>query len=164
MEKKDTLYETNVEPFLDEIVIMKMEGKTDIQICEHLGISDRSFRTYKKKHKELRDIMKEGNIKLTENIHASIFKRALGYVDSEGKDVPPNMKAAEMSLLILKQGIEYDNKKLSSDEKKLQLKFEKVMNDLRIEEQELKIKVMKEAVDGGNNFLNNVTFNFSEDD
>lgn len=77
-------YETHVKPRLDEVKEW-IQLLTEDQIAKRLGISPRSFATYKKEHEELQDALKKGIDTLVEDLKLTMKKKAVGFRYTEKK-------------------------------------------------------------------------------
>lgn len=83
MGRKDR-YETHVKPHLDKISEWYQLLNED-QIAKKLGVSQRSFETYKSKHPELVAALKNGRESLVEELKTTLKKKAQGYYYEETK-------------------------------------------------------------------------------
>ena len=78
-------YEMYVLPNLPDVESYLRMGATEGDIAKHLGVSQSTFRKYKKEHNELSDII-DDNKRLRE-VEAALCKRAIGYKYTETKTV-----------------------------------------------------------------------------
>ena len=77
--KNNTKWLTNVFPRLAEIRDWCMEGKTNENMCELLGISPDSWYTYMKEHDELNIIVSAGKALVDNQVENAVLKSALGF-------------------------------------------------------------------------------------
>lgn len=143
MVKETNNYINFVKPRLKEVTELKSKGATDEEIASKLGVSPRSFRRYKKDYPDLREAIKEGKIGIKGNVYSSVYKSAIGFTGPDGKFYPPNMKAAEITLLRLEEGINYDLKKGDSDNKKQSNKLIKKLYKTNVEKAEEELRKLK---------------------
>ena len=83
MGRKDR-YKTHVEPYLKQIGEW-YQLLTEEQIAKKLGISPRTFDTYKTKHPELVEVLRSGRETLIEDLKGNLKKKAAGYFYEETK-------------------------------------------------------------------------------
>jgi hypothetical protein len=67
------------------IVRLAADGRTEVEISEIIGISDRTLRLWKGKHPELLPALKEAKAIADDLVEASLFRRATGYTHPEVK-------------------------------------------------------------------------------
>ena len=79
-------WETNVEPRLAEIAEW-IQILNEEQIAKQLGLSRRTFETYKKEHEELRNALKKGREELVTDLKITLKKKAQGFHYKETKKV-----------------------------------------------------------------------------
>ena len=77
-------YETHVKPYLSKISEW-YEFLNEEQIAKKLGVSTASFEKYKREHKELREVLRNGREALVEDLKTSLKKKAQGYYYEETK-------------------------------------------------------------------------------
>lgn len=77
-------YETHVKPRLGEIAEW-IQLLTEDQIAKRLGISPRSFATYKTEHKDLQEALQKGTETLVEELKLTLKKKAKGFTYTERK-------------------------------------------------------------------------------
>ena len=80
-----TTYETDVEPFLNEIEGWAKQGLDMGQIASNLGIGRTTLFSYRKEHEELLERLKRGKSHADIQVENALFKRALGYEYEEEK-------------------------------------------------------------------------------
>jgi hypothetical protein len=78
MAGRPTAWETRIRPYLEEIVALKKQGKTDKQIAEYLGIGYTTLTDNKVKHVELAEALKKGKNELVLQLESALYKRAIG--------------------------------------------------------------------------------------
>jgi transcriptional regulator with XRE-family HTH domain len=72
-------YDTHVKPRLETIRAWRRKGLTEKEICKNLGVGHSVFNTYKNKHSELVDSLKEGLLDAVAQVESALFKTAIGY-------------------------------------------------------------------------------------
>lgn len=77
------VYETHIQPYLEEISDMADEGATEAQMYKFLKISKDSFIKYKKEKTELSEALKGGRKKLIKRLRGKLIERASGYEYTE---------------------------------------------------------------------------------
>lgn len=82
-EKRSLIYRRKVEPYLNDIIKWRHEGKGTTQISELLDISPSSFLLYRKNVPELKDAWDLGTQLLGDSIENSMFNEAQGYTYQE---------------------------------------------------------------------------------
>ena len=85
--KNNTKWLTNVFPRLAEIREWCLEGKTNEQMCELLGISPDSWYTYMKEHKELNSLVSAAKSVTDNRVENAVLKSALGFEYEEIKTI-----------------------------------------------------------------------------
>jgi len=85
--KNNTKWLTNVFPRLSEIRDWCMQGKTNENMCELLGISPDSWYTYMKEHDELNVIVSAGKAVIDNQVENAVLKSALGFEYEEIKTI-----------------------------------------------------------------------------
>ncbi len=78
-------YDANLHPAL--IQWLARRGLTDAEIAKHLKISEKLFHTWKHKHPEIVQPLKEGKDFVDDLVEGSLLKRALGFDFEESKVV-----------------------------------------------------------------------------
>jgi len=76
-------YEDKVEPYLDQIEKMYMDGYGRKKIADNLGISVSLYTKYLKIHKDLALVENSGTENIVEKLRASVIKEATGYETAE---------------------------------------------------------------------------------
>jgi transcriptional regulator with XRE-family HTH domain len=74
------------------------EGLTEKQIAENLGVSVATFETYKIKHPEFLEALKEGKKPLIIEIENALYVSAKGHIGPDDKYYPPNPTACIFAL------------------------------------------------------------------
>lgn len=64
---------------LESIRTWALEGCTEKEIARRLGVSERTFRRYKEKNKEILSALDNRNINANMNVELTLLKCALGY-------------------------------------------------------------------------------------
>lgn len=77
-------YETHVLPKLDSIREWIVD-KTEAEICDALGISERSLERYKVEHEELREALSKGRQNLITELKKTMRRKAFGFHEKETK-------------------------------------------------------------------------------
>ena len=73
------LYPVMVEPYLDEVEELSREGYNEKEIAYVFGVSERAWRTYKKKYEALSAAIKAGRRKSQKEITNALYKKATGF-------------------------------------------------------------------------------------
>lgn len=95
-EQKGTIYETKIEPRLDEISrLIGEHGYTQQQVAQMCGVSGNTFSQYKKRYPKLAEAIRFGNEMFNVNCVEGAIRKALlgGYV--EEKEVTHSSKDGE---------------------------------------------------------------------
>ena len=90
----ETQYQTKVKPFLRKLSELFRSGATESAAAEFLGITVAALNRYRKKHPELAEIFELKNERCNDLVESALLKRATGYEDANGKEVPPDIRAA----------------------------------------------------------------------
>lgn len=69
----------NIMDYLESIATWALEGYSEKQIAEKLGISDRTLRRYKQKNKEILSALDKSKMKANMNVELTLLNSALGY-------------------------------------------------------------------------------------
>lgn len=85
--KNNTKWLTNVFPRLSEIRDWCMQGKTNEEMSELLGISPDTWYTYMKEHDELNNIVMAGKSVMDHRVENALLKTALGFEYEEIKTI-----------------------------------------------------------------------------
>lgn len=91
-------YETFVQPRLAEIAEW-VQLLTEDQIAKRLGVSPRSFATYKAKHEELQEALKKGAETLVEDLKLTLKKKAKGFEYKERKITVRNVDGKKVRIV-----------------------------------------------------------------
>jgi hypothetical protein len=70
-------YETHVEPYLDLVKSMRIDGHTEEQIYKKLGVNHNSFNNYKNKYIELNEALKYSKEILIAKLEQTLFQQAM---------------------------------------------------------------------------------------
>lgn len=70
-------YHTHVEPYLDLVKSMRIDGYKEKQIHDTLGIGHTAWNDYKNKHKELTEALKISKETLIAKLEQTLFQKAL---------------------------------------------------------------------------------------
>jgi len=70
-------YESHVQPYLDLIKSMRIDGHTEEQIHNHLGLGHNAWNNYKNTHEELREALKISKHGLISKLEQTLFQQAL---------------------------------------------------------------------------------------
>ena len=70
-------WETNVEPYLDLVKSMRIDGHTEEQIFTRLGVGHSSWEIYKREHLELMEALKISKEGLVSKLEQTLFQKAL---------------------------------------------------------------------------------------
>ena len=63
-------------------------------LCRKLGVTRRELIRCAQEHAELRELLRQGRAEVAERIEAALVRRATGYEEESGKQVPPDVRAA----------------------------------------------------------------------
>ena len=75
---------------LEVIELLASKGLTDKEFAKVSGVSEQTFNTWKKKHTEFLESLKDGKAYADGKVQDSLYKRACGWTDTEGKEYPPD--------------------------------------------------------------------------
>ena len=81
------LYGSHVKPRLAEVTAWAQDGKTEVEMCDELGIDVSTFGKYKNQYIELIEAIKKGKIVAVATMKKSLFKSGTGYEYEETKVV-----------------------------------------------------------------------------
>lgn len=70
-------YETHIEPYLDLIKSMRIDGHTEKQIFDRLGVSHTTWEKYKNERVELLEALKYSKEGLVAKLEQTLFQKAL---------------------------------------------------------------------------------------
>ena len=84
-------YFTNVQPKLDLIESWCRDGDIETTIIKKLSVGVSTFSEYKKKYKELREVLKKGKEEVDYAVENALLKRALGYTTKEIHETTDSM-------------------------------------------------------------------------
>jgi len=90
----ETQYQTKVKPFLHKLPELFRSGATESDAAEFLGITVAALKRYRKKYPELAEIFELKNERCNDLVEVALLKRATGYEDANGKEVPADIRAA----------------------------------------------------------------------
>ena len=99
---RKSIYESVIEPHLEEIKKAVSAGATIPEIASSLGISESTLNKYKAEKKELSDAFARGREKVVFDIKAALLKKALGFTYEEEKRVGRKDKKGENIILVEK--------------------------------------------------------------
>jgi len=72
-----TKYKTHIEPFLDTVQSMRIDGYTERDIHNHLGVGHNAWNKYKKEHPELQDVLRVSKKELVSKLEDVLYNKAL---------------------------------------------------------------------------------------
>jgi len=72
-----TSYELNVEPYLDLVKSMRIDGFKEEDIAKQLGIANSTWYKYKNEHIELVEALKNSKKSLIAKLEQTLFQKAL---------------------------------------------------------------------------------------
>ena len=87
-------YETLIRPQLDRLGKSLENGLTCSELARELGISLSSLNRYRKKYPEFGQLFSDAADSACDQVEAALLKRATGYENPEGKEIPPDVRAA----------------------------------------------------------------------
>lgn len=130
---RNSLYDTHIAPYLDEIEKLVAAGYTEVSIAKRLGVCETTFVSYKKQHKELADAIRRGRADIETLVNGALIKKAIGFYDDEGKYHEPDYK----SIIMLKRNYRTGEwTEIDPDEKKYRER------ELNLKEQIAKEKII----------------------
>lgn len=71
------MYETHIEPYLDLVRSMRIDGHKEEEIAERLGVSTSTFYKHKSEQKEFSDALKYSKETLVARLEQTLFQKAL---------------------------------------------------------------------------------------
>jgi len=89
-------------------------GMIDSQLADFFEVSEQTLNTWKKKHPEFLESLRDGRIVADANVAQSTYKRALGY-DKDGKHYPGEVKAQQIWLNNRQRGLWKDRQTVEHD-------------------------------------------------
>ena len=87
-------YETQIRPHLALIRRKLAQNVTIAELVSELGVSRTTFNRLRKQHPELGELFQEAASSADDQVEAALLRRATGYEKSDGKEVPPDVRAA----------------------------------------------------------------------
>lgn len=90
----NTKYQSVIVPKMDEISGLISSGATDAYIAETVGITVKTLRKYRKQYPEFGELFQKNRAFCDDLVESALLKRATGYSDTSGKEVPPDVRAA----------------------------------------------------------------------
>ena len=79
---------------LGAIELLASKGFTDKELSQVLGVSEVTFNAWKKKSDKFLKSLKDGKSIADSKVMASLYQKAIGWKDEEGKSYPPDTTAA----------------------------------------------------------------------
>ena len=89
----DDIFE-KIKPDFGTIVRHLSDGGGLTGLCRKLGVTRRELIRCAQAHPELRELLHQGRAEVAERIEAALVRRATGYEEDGGKQVPPDVRAA----------------------------------------------------------------------
>lgn len=71
--------------YADQVFKLCLLGAIDIELADFFGVSEKTINTWKKKHPEFLQSIKEGKTQADTRVAESLFHRAIGYSHPENK-------------------------------------------------------------------------------
>lgn len=130
---RNSLYDTQIAPYLNDIEKLVAAGYTEVSIAKYLGVCETTFISYKKQHKELADAIKRGRADIETLVNGALIKKAIGFYDDEGKYHEPDYKSIIMVKRNYRTG---DWTEIDPDEKEMRKR------ELNLKEQIAKEKII----------------------
>jgi len=81
-------------PRMELIAAHLRDGGGESGLCRKLGVTRAELRRCRREHPELEELWRMGRAELAERVEAALLKRATGYEEESGKQVPPDVRAA----------------------------------------------------------------------
>ena len=120
--KKMNKFESCIRPRLDEIGKLLKQGMSTGELASSLGISVSTLRRYRRSEPELAALFEEVRSKEDDLVEAALLKRATGYENADGKEIPPDVRAAVFWLKNRRPQEWKDRRELSLDQP-LEIRF-----------------------------------------
>ena len=70
------------------------EGGGESGLCRKLGVKRAELRRCRRLHPELEELWRANRCEVAERVEAALLRRATGYEEDNGKQVPPDVRAA----------------------------------------------------------------------
>lgn len=85
MAGRNSLYETRIKPYFEQIDKWLNGGASERQCAEKLGVSYASWNNYKNKYSEFKELCEKPRVDLVGDLRSALVKRALGFEYEEKK-------------------------------------------------------------------------------
>ena len=89
----DEIFE-KIKPHFGMIVRHLGDGGGLTGLCRKLGVTRRELIRCARDHAEVLELLHQGRAEVAERIEAALVRRATGYEEENGKQVPPDVPAA----------------------------------------------------------------------
>lgn len=83
MAGRNSLYDTHVKPYFEQIDKWLNGGASEKQCAVNLGISYASWNNYKNEHAEFKELCEKPRQNLVEDLRSALVKKALGFTYEE---------------------------------------------------------------------------------
>lgn len=113
-----------LKPHFGTIVRHLGDGGGLTGLCRKLGVTRRELIGCARRHPELRELLLQGRAEVAERIEAALVRRATGYEEENGKQVPPDVRAAVFWLKNRRPGRWNDAGKKPAEEPEIKLRAE----------------------------------------
>jgi len=70
------------------------DGGGESGLCRKLGVSRAELRRCRRDHPDLAELWRANRCEVAERVEAALLRRATGYEEENGKEVPPDVRAA----------------------------------------------------------------------
>ena len=117
-------FESCIRPRLDEIGTWLKQGVPAGELALRLGISPSSLRRYRQREPEFAALFEDVREKEDDLVEAALLKRATGYENADGKEIPPDVRAAVFWLKNRRPQEWKDRRELALDQP-LEIRFSK---------------------------------------
>ena len=87
-------YQETVVPRMAELAALIDAGASDKNVAGHLGVSITTLRRYRKIHPELAALFEQRRELCDDMVESALLRRATGYSNASGKEIPPDVRAA----------------------------------------------------------------------
>lgn len=114
---------------LRKLELYKRRGMSDKQIAQAIGISERTFTSWKKKNPAIVTVLKKAKEVGIDNVELTMFDKALGYTDKTGEYHPPETTAGIFILKNMRRHLYRDKPMSEKEELKLDLETERIRLD-----------------------------------
>ena len=87
-------FETVILPQLEKIRARLESGVSCAELARELGVSLSTLHRCRKQHPEFRELFSDAESARDDLVEEALLRRATGYENSDGKEIPPDVRAA----------------------------------------------------------------------